>query len=233
MAQSENKDPLENGLTEGEMTDVTKEIHGLIASGEIKGEGREFVENACYWLRENFEVPTESSQRPNRLERTAQQILFPNSDEFQTSDGRNVLGTCTEWGKAMRALLVAKGIPAIWVETMDKKWIAGELPKGDYSGHVFLDVYLDSEWYILNPTAHPQDNDSLLSPESKGYRIRKGKSLIQDFEPIAKGLDSRAMWRTDTGGFISLRNKEEWYEFIHKRFPENRNKFSDKYHKFE
>ena len=219
MARYEQKDPLENGLVGGPMTEVTPEIREIIDSGEIEGEGIAFIENLSYWVREHYEVPKPYNERPDRLKRTAHEILFQEAEEPDT--GKKIIGTCTEHGKALRALLIAKGIPTIWVETIDKEWIAGKYPKGDYSGHIFLEVYVNGEWYILNTTAHPRDRDTFLLPVTDGYKCRGQIGevhKIHEYRPIARGLDSRAMW-TEDGEFLCLNTKKEWHDFVDNLFP--------------
>jgi len=220
MTKYELKDPLENGLVSGPMTGVTPEIKELIDSGEIKGEGIEFVENLTYWIREHFEVPKPYGERPNRLKRTAHEILFPDVDG-QGLGKKKRIGTCTEHGNVVRALLVAKGIPTIWVETIDEEWIAGKYPKGYYSGHIFLEVYVDGGWRVLNTTAHPRDRETFLLPIEDGYKCsgQIGKvRKIHEYRTVARGLDSRAMWSEDRK-FICLNNKDEWHEFVDVLFP--------------
>ena len=56
----------------------------------------------------------------------------------------------------MCALMKAAGVPAVWVKTMDVPWIwdlKKERPFESWSGHVFLEVYLDEQWMLLDPGA--------------------------------------------------------------------------------
>src|SRR6185312_7820816 len=54
------------------------------------------------------------------------------------------------------ALLRAAGIPTVWVKSMDVPWI-WDFKKGRpfevWSGHAFLEIYLDRKWVLLDPGA--------------------------------------------------------------------------------
>jgi len=65
-------------------------------------------------------------------------------------------GGCADQGIVCGVLLKGAGIPVIWVKTMDVSWI-WDFKKGrkfkSWSGHVFLEVYVDGKWMLLNPGA--------------------------------------------------------------------------------
>lgn len=65
-------------------------------------------------------------------------------------------GGCADQGIVCGVLLKGAGIPVIWVKTMDVSWI-WDFKKGrkfeSWSGHVFLEVYIDGKWMLLNPGA--------------------------------------------------------------------------------
>lgn len=65
-------------------------------------------------------------------------------------------GGCADQGIVCGVLLKAAGIPAIWVKTMDVPWI-WDFKKGrpfnSWSGHVFLELYVDGKWMLLDPGA--------------------------------------------------------------------------------
>lgn len=79
-------------------------------------------------------------------------------------------GGCADQGIVCGVLLKGAGIPAVWVKTMDVDWI-WDLKKGRpfkaWSGHVFLEVWVDNKWMLLNPG---------------------GKLLYQDYRPQARIL---------------------------------------------
>ncbi|HBL46804.1 MAG TPA: hypothetical protein DDZ90_25790 [Planctomycetaceae bacterium] len=70
--------------------------------------------------------------------------------------GDGCYGGCADYAIACGVLLKSAGIPTVWVKTMDVPWI-WTLKRGDsfqtWSGHVFLEVYLDGKWVLLDPGA--------------------------------------------------------------------------------
>ena len=73
----------------------------------------------------------------------------------------NIVKSGTYGGDAALALAVGTlargcGIPTVWVKAMDNDWIAeyqsAGASVGDCRGHVFLEVFLDSQWMLLDPS---------------------------------------------------------------------------------
>jgi len=64
--------------------------------------------------------------------------------------------SCADQAIVCGVLLKGAGIPTVWVKTMDASWI-WEFKKGrepdTWSGHVFLEVYVDGNWALLDPGA--------------------------------------------------------------------------------
>ncbi|MCX6783944.1 MAG: transglutaminase domain-containing protein [candidate division WWE3 bacterium] len=151
-------DEITLGLTEGEQTKVTERIQKLADS--LTGDGLEFLMNASEYLQRNsVSNGTEQKLRsdksfvfPDLFERTADEILQPCP---KLKDNKPLIKGCTDRGKVFRALCVAKGIPAVFVDTLDANYLeaiksAGQIiePK---RGHVFIDVCVDGEWHTVNP----------------------------------------------------------------------------------
>ncbi|HEY4761816.1 MAG TPA: transglutaminase domain-containing protein [Thermoguttaceae bacterium] len=65
-------------------------------------------------------------------------------------------GGCADQGIVCGVLLKGAGIPVVWVKTMDVSWI-WDFKKGrpfqSWSGHVFLEVFVNGKWALLNPGA--------------------------------------------------------------------------------
>ncbi len=65
-------------------------------------------------------------------------------------------GGCADQSIVCGVLLKGGGIPVVWVKTMDVSWI-WDFKKGrqfkSWSGHVFLEVYVDKKWMLLDPGA--------------------------------------------------------------------------------
>jgi hypothetical protein len=65
-------------------------------------------------------------------------------------------GGCADQGIVCGVLLKGAGIPVIWVKTMDIPWIwdfKKDRKFESWSGHVFLEVYVDGKWILLDPGA--------------------------------------------------------------------------------
>jgi len=95
-------------------------------------------------------------------------------------------GGCADQGMVCGVLLKAAGIPAVWVKTMDVNWI-WDFKKGrpfqSWSGHVFVEVWVDHKWMLLDP------GGKLLYQEySPQARILPGNRFAYD-----KGNDPKAM----------------------------------------
>ena len=75
---------------------------------------------------------------------------------FDDAIREKTYGGCADQGIVCGVLLKGAGIPVIWVKTMDVPWI-WDFKKGrkfeSWSGHVFLEVYIDEKWMLLNPGA--------------------------------------------------------------------------------
>lgn len=222
MISDKSVNDLERWKEPGEMTKVTQDIRDLIDS--ISGEGIEYLKNVCLYLRTYYYVP-DFSHRPDRFKRTAHEILCPVDDVKQDEQGKIPIGTCTEWGKVVRTLSIAREIPAVWVETLEKKWIDGKYPEGTYSNHIFLEVFVDNKWYILNPTAHPQDTEQFIreKTESPKYLTRDSDGVMETYRVIATGLDSRSLQAQD-GTKLSFRTEKEWEDYVDSLFPRKNGK---------
>ncbi|QDT44611.1 Transglutaminase-like superfamily protein [Gimesia alba] len=95
-------------------------------------------------------------------------------------------GGCADYAIVCGVLLKRAGIPTVWVKTMDVLWI-WDLKQGrpfqTWSGHVFLEVYLDKQWVLLDPGAR-----KLYPGYSPQSRILPGNRFAYH-----KGNDPKAM----------------------------------------
>ena len=112
-------------------------------------------------------------------------------------------GGCADQAIVCGVLLKSAGIPAVWVKTMDLDWIWDFKKKRKFkswSGHVFLEVYLDDQWVLLDPGAAKTYEN--YSPKS---RILPGNRLAYH-----KGNDPQAMvmslqweqWKDQTASYF-------------------------------
>jgi hypothetical protein len=63
-------------------------------------------------------------------------------------------GGCADYAVVFTALSRASGIPTVFVKTMDADWIREFRAAGNCSswrGHVFLEVFIDGKWKLLEP----------------------------------------------------------------------------------
>lgn len=95
-------------------------------------------------------------------------------------------GGCAEQGIVCGVLLKGAGIPTVWVKTMDVNWI-WDFKKGrpfqSWSGHVFLEVWVNQRWMLLDPGAK-----LLYQNYQPQARILPGNRFAYD-----KGNDPKAM----------------------------------------
>ena len=95
-------------------------------------------------------------------------------------------GGCADQGIVCGVLLKGAGIPTVWVKTMDVAWI-WNFKKGrpftSWSGHVFLEVFVNGKWSLLDP-----GGKTLYPDYSPKMRILPGQRFAYD-----KGNDPKAM----------------------------------------
>lgn len=75
---------------------------------------------------------------------------------FDTVVSERCYGGCADQAIVCGVLLQSAGIPTVWVKTMDVDWIWDFKKKrsfNSWSGHVFLEIYLDGKWVLLDPGA--------------------------------------------------------------------------------
>ncbi len=88
---------------------------------------------------------------------------------------------------AVGALTRACGIPTVWVKAMDNDWIreyqSAGASVGDCRGHVFLEVFIDNEWMLLDPATM-----KLYSPYDPASHALPGRRYAYD-----KGDDPQAL----------------------------------------
>src|SRR5687768_4790241 len=74
-------------------------------------------------------------------------------DFGQACDGKTY-GGCADYAVVFTALSRACGVPTVFVKTMDADWIREFRAAGTcttWRGHVFLEVFIDGKWKLLEP----------------------------------------------------------------------------------
>ncbi len=162
---------LELARKQGEQTLVTEKVKAVAKEIDPKHEvqGEKLTLEVCDFVMTM--IPSREDllqlyqQQPNlkidkRL-RTADELLDESNllpDRMRT---RNISG-CIETGHVVRALLLAKGIPCVYTETLQKEWCEHEAASFEIGnpetppmqGHIFIDVYLENEgrWITVDPS---------------------------------------------------------------------------------
>jgi hypothetical protein len=122
---------------------------------------------------------------------------------FDTVVSQQCYGGCADQAITCGVLLKSAGIPTVWVKTMDVKWIWDFKKKRafrSWSGHVFLEIYLDGKWALLDPGA-----SMLFVDYSTQSRILPGNRFAYH-----KGDDPKRMvmslqweeWKLQTASFF-------------------------------
>ncbi len=127
-------------LREGRQTKITPEIKKL--AKKLRGSNDlETIFNILKWIKENLKFVKPWKWREKYLRtRTVQEII---------KSGRS--SGCGDKALVFAALARINGIPAKIVDAIDKDWLLAKNPKF-ISGHSFVDVYLNKNWRIVDPT---------------------------------------------------------------------------------
>lgn len=157
---------------------------------ELKGsESRKTLENVLAWIDSNLKYD--------------QKLAYEWRD-FDTVVSQRCYGGCADQAIVCGALLQSAGIPTVWVKTMDVEWIwdfKKKRPFTTWSGHVFLEIFLDGKWVLLDPVASIIYTD--YSPKS---RILPGNRFAYH-----KGTDPKRMvmslqwedWKRQTARYFA------------------------------
>lgn len=114
------------------------------------------------------------------------------------------LGGCADHSIIFGALSRACGIPTVWVKTMDYDWIRNfkrRGPIGSWRGHVFLEVYIQDSWVLLDAQGmilyEDYDRTSHFFPGER-YAYDKGG------DPHELILSVRwALWKKQTADYFA------------------------------
>lgn len=108
------------------------------------------------------------------------------------------LGGCHDFGLIFSAAARANGFPAVMVEAYRISWIRNfqEGISEGYQGHIFVEVYLDNHWILVDPTsgdyvAEGYDPSAKVIPLSKNMTNLPKKQ--DGYYVDLKGVDSWAM----------------------------------------
>jgi len=181
-------------LKEGSKTKITnfiKEIAETIPDQDLK-----LIENISKYISSiNPGLrDLKNIKFPDKRLRSATQLLKKHAI---FSHKRCLISGCIEVATIFRTLCIAKGIPAVFIETLRKEWIDSPPNKKNptlIEGHVFVDVFIKNKWHTINPGSRNWLRDH------KDYSISgKGSYLV-----IGKGRDSADL------GFSNMKIFRKW-----------------------
>jgi len=122
--------------------------------------------------------------------------------DFDRLVGDGNYGGCADYSVVFGALARACGIPTVWVKTLDADWIRNYRTRGtegSWNGHVFLEVFLDDRWVLLDDV--PLVLYEVYDPR---MRILPGNRYAYDKggDPFDLILSSRwELWQAQTRAF--------------------------------
>ncbi len=150
----------------GNSVQIAAQAHKLKAEAD-----QQTVANVLDWMNSNLKCQTD---------------LAYHWRNYDTVIRDGCYGSCADYAIVCGALLRGAGISAVWVKTMDVPWIwdfKQGRPYKSWSGHVFLEIYIDKQWVLLDPGAR-----QLYMNYSTESRILPGNRFAYH-----KGNDPRSM----------------------------------------
>lgn len=127
--------------------------------------GLEQLAGLFEWLRGDFESWNAGGSTIG--EATARELLLSKR-----------LGGCHDFALVFAAITRVLGYPAVMVDTAGIDWIKNSTAgaKGPYTGHVFVEVYVDGRWILVDATngtfvADGYDPGNPAIPLGKGYYV--------------------------------------------------------------
>jgi len=161
----------------GDQKAIIEQATKLKGNSEVKT-----INNVLTWMEQNLKYDDKIAYKWRNYDVVVQSKIY---------------GGCADYGIVCGVLLKGAGIPVVWVKTMDVSWIWGfkkGRPFTSWSGHVFLEVFVNGKWSLLDP-----GGKKLYQDYSPKMRILPGQRFAYD-----KGNDPKAM-------IMSLQ-WEEWKE---------------------
>ncbi len=111
-------------------------------AGRLKGESDlSTIRNVLAWMDQNLKCDETKAYR------------WRNYDDVMRE---KAYGGCADQAIVCGVLLKGAGVPAVWVKSMDVSWIwdfKKARPFKSWSGHVFLEVFVQGKWSLLDPGA--------------------------------------------------------------------------------
>jgi hypothetical protein len=206
-------------LEQGSFCKVTENIKRIAES--IEGTGVEYLENVNSLMQENLKLKRDVSKR---YQRDTDSILFNENGQLNREKGGEIhIQGCTESARVFRTLSLAKGIPSRLIETMSTDWINLKDKKYEenprlYEGHVFVEVLLNGEWFVIDHMidSKPKRENKSWIGKREDNRIKLGGG--KEFEVVCTGIDHTDMI-TPEGYSISFKEEKDFHDFLEVRYP--------------
>ena len=124
----------------------------------------------------------------------------------------------------VRKASLFKQIPSRLIETVSTEWLNLAKPQyienpNAFRGHVFVEVFIDGEWFVINHTIYSptkRENPKWIGKRN-GNKIKLGNS--EEFEIVCEGVDHMNM-KTPEGDSVKFLNNNDFHSFIRKRYFE-------------
>lgn len=106
------------------------------------------------------------------------------------------LGGCHDFGLIFSAAARANGFPAVMVEAYRISWMRNfqEGISEGYQGHIFVEVYLDDHWILVDPTS--------------------GDYVVEGYDPLAKWIplskNTTNLPKKQDGYYVDLKGVDSW-----------------------
>jgi hypothetical protein len=144
----------------------------LAQASKLKGRSdRDTIHNVLVWMDKNLKYDGKKAYQWRTYDDVIREKTY---------------GGCADQGIVCGVLLKGAGIPTVWVKTMDLAWIwdfKKDRPFTSWSGHVFLEVFVNGKWSLLDP-----GGKTLYQDYSPKMRILPGQRFAYD-----KGNNPKAM----------------------------------------
>ncbi len=182
-------------LNSGSQTRLTPRIRAVASqlSAETR---RERLYNAVQYIWSNM-----------RYDRWLNSQMFTRTADQLFQDG--VLGGCSDFALAKVALFRALEIPAKLVITANVDWMLRykKDPLFLTTGHVFIEVYLEDRWYLVDSTYRflfsGYDSGLKSYPRREYFCVRGVDYWEMGFTEVATFID--------VAGELAIRFHEDWY----------------------
>ena len=111
------------------------------------------------------------------------------------------LGGCHDYGILFAAVVRELGYPAVMIDSYSIAWIEGYQngTSENHVGHVFVEVFLDNEWILVDPT--------------NGWYVEEGYNPSNPIIPLKGSISGSS--NEIYGFYVDLKGLDSWSYGIH------------------